>query len=244
MRSARNTKRHSQTPAYRQIQLAVQSCIESARLKPGDRIWSEREIAKRYGVSLMTARHALKELEREGRVERRRGVGTFVALPRIQFNKLVSFSEHVSSRGLIAHSRVVEVSAGHVDEEIAAHLRLAATARLLRLVRLRQADGQPFAIETCYLSADEFPGLVDHPLDRWSLFRTLEDRYGLRLAYADEEVDATAAGARISRLLDLPCGAPLLRIRQLLYSTAGKPIAYTIGLYRSDRHSFTIRRFR
>lgn len=231
-------------PAYREIQWSVEKCIESGTLKPGDRVWSERELAKLHGVSLMTARHALKELEREGRVERRRGAGTFVALPKIHFNKLVSFSEHASSRGFVPHSRILDASSGHVDEEISARLGLSPTAEFQKLVRVRQADGQPFAIETCYVSVERFPGLLERPLDHSSLFRTFEDEYGLRLAYADEEVDAVGADPRASRLLDVPRGAPLLRIRQILYSTGGKRIAYTLGLYRSDRHSLSIRRFR
>jgi GntR family transcriptional regulator len=233
-----------QVPAYRQIQIAVESCIESGKLKPGDRVWSERELASKFRVSLMTARHALKELEREGRVERRRGAGTFVALPKIHFNKLVSFSEQVAAKGLVSHSRLLEASRGHVDEEIAACIGLPADAELLKLVRLRQADGRPFAIETCYASAEQFPALLEQPLDRWSLFHTFEHQFGIPLGYADEEVDATAADARTASLLELPRGAPLLRIRQILYSKSGAPIAYTHALYRSDRHSLSIRRFR
>ena len=231
-------------PAYRRIQQAVEKRIESGELKPGEQVESERELARIHGVSLMTARHALKEMEREGRVECRRGAGTFVALPKIHFNKLVSFSEHVAGRGFLPHSRVLEASAGRADDEISAHLGLVPGAELFKLERLRQADAQPFAIETCYVSAEQFPGLLARSLERRSLFRTLEDEYGVRLAYADEDLDATGADPRTARLLGVPRGAPLLRIRQILYSTDGKPIAYTLGLYRSDRHSLSIRRFR
>jgi GntR family transcriptional regulator len=72
----------------------------------------------------------------------------------------------------------------------------------------------------------------------------LERDYGVKLAYADEEVDASSAEGRTAELLKVPRGAPLLRLRQVLYSTAGEVIAYSIGLYRSDRHSLVIRRFR
>lgn len=153
-------------PAYRQIQMAVEGCLESGKLKPGDRIWSERELASRFGVSLTTAWHAFKDLEREGRVERRRGAGAFVALARIRFNKLVSFPEHISAKGLVPHSHMLDASRGHVDDGIFACIGLAANAERLKLVGLRQADGQPLAIETCYASAEQFPGLREQPLDR------------------------------------------------------------------------------
>jgi len=70
------------TPAYKRIQNAIRKKIEAAQLNPGDAVASERDLAKSNKVSLMTARHALAGLEREGLVERRRGAGTFVAAPK------------------------------------------------------------------------------------------------------------------------------------------------------------------
>lgn len=55
--------------------------------------------------------------------------------------------------------------------------------------------------------------------------------------YADEEVDATVAEGRVAQLLDVPRGAPLLRMRQVIYSSKIKPTIYVIGFYRSERHS-------
>lgn len=92
------------TPAYKRIQSVISKRIEAGQLKPGDVVDSERELARIHRVSLMTARHALTSLEREGVVERRRGAGTFVAPPKIHFNKLMSYSEQMASRGLIAAS--------------------------------------------------------------------------------------------------------------------------------------------
>jgi GntR family transcriptional regulator len=79
---------------------------------------------------------------------------------------------------------------------------------------------------------------------RGSLFSTLEHDYGVELAYADEEVDATVAAGRVAQLLNLRAGAPLLRMRQVIYSSKTKPVIYVIGFYRSERHSLFIRRLR
>src|SRR6516164_660564 len=97
-------------PAYQRIQGTIRERIEKGHLKPGDAVDSERELAKIHRVSLMTARHALAELQREGLVERRRGAGTFVAPPKIHFNKLTSLSEEMASRGLSARSRLLGTS--------------------------------------------------------------------------------------------------------------------------------------
>src|SRR6266550_9515741 len=97
-------------PAYKRIQGAILKRLESGQLKPGDAVDSERELAKIHRVSLMTARHALAALEREGMVVRRRGAGTFVAPPKIHFNKLMSYTEQMSGRGLGASSKLLSLS--------------------------------------------------------------------------------------------------------------------------------------
>jgi GntR family transcriptional regulator len=232
------------TPVYKRIQSAIRKRIDAAELKPGDVVPSERELARIHQVSLMTARHALAGLEREGVVERRRGAGTFVAAPKIHFNKLMSYTEHMSSRGLSPRSRVLGAELIEDEPEVAARLGLPATSALVKIERLRETGDDPFALETVYLPAKEFSGLVNAPLGRNSLFATLTHDYAVELAYADEEVDATAAEANIAELLGVARGASVLRIRQVIYSTKGKATIYGVGFYRSERHTLFIRRFR
>src|SRR6516165_7027769 len=166
--------RKNGVPAYRQIQETIVRQLELGRLKPGDIVDSERELAKIHGVSLMTARHALTALEREGMVVRRRGAGTFVAPPKIHFNKLMSYTEQMSGRGLAVSSKILSLSITHTEQEIAARLGFRAAEPLVKLERLRLSGHEPCAIETCYFSADEFTGLKQARLDRVSLFSILE----------------------------------------------------------------------
>lgn len=237
-------RRRNDMPAYQKIQRAIRHRIEAKQMKPGDAVSSERELARIHGVSLMTARHALAGLEREGIVERRRGSGTFVAPPRIQFNKLMSYTEQMASRGLPPNSKVIAAKIVEDEPEIAARLGLCATSRMVKIERVRLTADEPFALETCYLPATEFADLVGTPLARASLFSALEHDYSVQIAYADEEVDATFAEGHVAQLLNLKAGAALLRIRQVIYSSKTKPVMYVIGFYRSERHSLFIRRLR
>ena len=231
-------------PAYQRIQGKIRKTIETGGLRPGDAVPSERELARIHDVSLMTARHALASLEHEGAVERRRGVGTFVAAPKIHFNKLMSYTEQMGSRSLNACSKVLLAKIIDDEQDVNARLALSPKSQVVKIERLRHAGDEPFALETCYLSAAQFSGLVNSPLQRESLFATLERNYNIELGYADEEVDATAADQRTAELLGVPKREPLLRIRQVIYSTKGVVILYVIGMYRSDRHNLVIRRFR
>jgi GntR family transcriptional regulator len=237
-------KNRNGVPAYQRIQSAIRKRIESGQLRTGDSVASERDLAKIHQVSLMTARHALATLEREGIVERRRGIGTFVASPKIHFNKLMSYTEQMASRSLTAGSKILFAKIIYDEQEIAARLALPTSTGIIKLERLRHASDAPFALETSYFSSAEFPNLLSAPLNRESLFKILERDYQVELGYADEEVDATAADARTAELLSVPRGEPLMRIRQLIYSSKGEAITYVLGFYRSDRHKLLIRRFR
>jgi len=231
-------------PVYKQIQNAIRRRIDSGQLKPGNTVPSERELARLHKVSLMTARHALNEMARDGIVERRHGAGTFVALPRVHFNKLLGYTEQMASLGLTANSRVVTCGIVTREHEIAARLGMAPTARLGKVERVRRAGDEPVALETCYWSADEYPTLVDAPLERVSLFGLMEREFGVELAYSDEEIDATDADLRLADLLAITRGSPLLRIRQLIFSTKSRATLYAVGFYRSGRHTLRVRRFR
>jgi GntR family transcriptional regulator len=236
--------RQNGTPAYKKIQATILKRVENGRLKPGDTVESERELAKIHGVSLMTARHALTALEQDGVVQRRRGAGTFIAQPKIHFNKLMGFNELMNGRNLAASSKVLSFNVVSNEREVAARLALADGTRLNEVGRLRLGADEPFALETCYFSAEQFPDLTRTTLARGSLFSILEHDYGIQLAYADEEVDATAADSATAHLLQVPRSHPLLRMRQVIYSTKGQATVYVLGLYRSDRYNLLIRRFR
>src|SRR5499425_2057211 len=123
--SMQTKTRTNGVPAYRRIQVSLRKQIESGDLQTGDAVPSERDLAKIHQVSLMTARHALASLEREGVVERRRGIGTFVSAPKIHFNRLMSYTEQMASRSLTAASKVLFAKVVDNEPDVAARLSLA-----------------------------------------------------------------------------------------------------------------------
>src|SRR5712691_1133104 len=143
-------KNRNGLPAYKRIQTAIRKRIDGGQLHPGDAVASERDLAKIHQVSLMTARHALATLEQEGIVERRRGIGTFVAAPKIHFNKLMSYTEQMASRSLTAGSHILFAKIIHDEQEIAARLALPTNTGIIKLERLRHASDEPFALESSY----------------------------------------------------------------------------------------------
>src|SRR5437016_3576143 len=141
------SKNRNGLPAYQRIQSDLRERIESGELRSGDVVASERDLARIHQVSLMTARHALTSLEREGIVERRQGIGTFVAAPKIHFNKLMSYTEQMAGRGLTAGSKVLSSKIIENEEEATAHLSLPPRSSVIKLERLRHNAGEPFELD-------------------------------------------------------------------------------------------------
>ena len=96
-------------PLHHQVLRDLSAALDGHEWEPGDRMPTERDLAERYGCSLITVRHALGELVREGRIERTRGRGTFVAQPRIDRDIAgsMSFEEEMKRRGLDPATRLV-----------------------------------------------------------------------------------------------------------------------------------------
>src|SRR5687767_12500341 len=96
-------------PLHHQVFRDLTAALDGEEWRPGERMPTERDLAARYGCSLITVRHALGELVREGRIERTRGRGTFVLQPRIERNIAgsMSFAEEMERRGLDPATRVV-----------------------------------------------------------------------------------------------------------------------------------------
>ena len=156
------------------------AALDAGEWRPGDLLPPERELAERYGCSLITVRRALDELSREGRLERTRGRGTFVLPPRIErdFGGTLSFTEEMQTAASTRRrgsSRPGPESAG---EHVAAALGIEPGSPTLYVERLRLAGGKPLLLEQVHLPAERFPGLLASDLEHGSLYDLLTDRYG------------------------------------------------------------------
>ena len=120
-------------------------------------------------------------------------------------------------RGLTVSSKLLSGNVLDSEPELAARPALPADGRIVKFERVRLGGNEPFAIETCYLSGDEFADLTCAQLDRVLLFCILERDYRLEISHADEEVDVSTADPVTARVLGVVAGLPLLRIRREIW---------------------------
>ena len=154
--------RHSPVPLYFQLSQQLEAAIRSGRIKAGERIDTEVEIAERYGLSRPTVRQAISELVNKGLLVRRRGVGTQVVHDQMRRPvELTSLYEHLEQTKRKPGTRVLDLRTEPADAEVAAALQVAEGTEVLHLERLRLVDGEPLAIMRNWLPAD----LVDLQAD-------------------------------------------------------------------------------
>jgi GntR family transcriptional regulator len=208
---------------YAQIVSEIEQAIADGRLGPGDRLPPERELAAEHGVSRMTVRQALQTLESRGLLRRSigRSGGSFVAQPKLErdLGTFSGLSEQLRRQGVEAGARVV--SAREVDSE-------------LEIVRVRLADGEPFALERSRFPADRFAGLLDLDLTG-SLYDLLAEHFDAAPVRAVERIEPVLADAGEAEALALPVGAPLMLVDRTAYDDDGLVVETARDVFRGDR---------
>lgn len=218
----------------------VLSAIEN--LPAGSPVPTERFLADELGTSRTTVRKALSDLVAEGRLVRRQGSGTYVAEPKVQWPlQLFSFAARPATTSFIPATELLGADRVGADPEVATRLRIDGGAAVLRIERLRCADGEPVAVETSYLAAARFPGLIGHLRRATPLHAALERYYGVVAVSAHETIWTSPALPREAAFLKTDAGAPMLRHARQSFEQSGTPVEWVTSWYRGDRVMFVAR---
>lgn len=227
-------------PKYYRLKESLRDKIEAEGLEEGQLIPSERELCETYGVSRMTARQAVKELVSEGVLYREQGRGTFVAGKKLQHETahLTSFTQDMGERGMKVSSRVLEIEVEDASSSVSRSLNVEPGERIIRLQRVRYADGEPMAMETSHLLYDMAKGILDADLERASLYKEL-GRLGVRIAKAEQSYEATLVNDSEAGYLRVPAGSAALLIKRVTFDPQDRPFEYVKSVYRGDRYRVT-----
>lgn len=232
--------KNAPVPLYVQVKNALEAEIAEGIYNPNGRLPSERELCERFGVSRMTARQALKELERDGKVFSRVGKGTFVAEQKIaqQLRKLTGFSQDILTRGARPSSVVISAQIVPANAHLATTLKVMQGAEVVELSRIRLSNELPLCIETAHIPHYLCPNILKNDFAHESLYNVFERDYGYHLLRAEQTMEASLANVRELELLHMTPPASVLRIERLTYNQQNNLLEYVVSAYRGDLYKF------
>jgi len=220
-------------PKYWHLKTVLTEALDS-EFSVGEILPNERELAARFGVARATLRQALEQLELEGRLQRRRGVGTTVAPPRV--GVAVGTEQHAwpGSPGDNAW-QAADCATAVPPTAVAAALETGRDEPVHIVRRTRTTHGQPVAAELLYLPAASVPDLtaIDAPSGPARARAVLRELQRLELEGRDSAVELGSARADDAKELDRLPGAPVLVVTTRFFAE-GRTAALSVATYRAD----------
>ena len=224
----------------RRAYLALKDRIRAGSLRPGARFPGEPTLAAEFGVSRVTIRRALDQLQLEGLIERRAGSGTYLREETNDHPIVADLSNALTqlvAMGRRTGVRLLAFGYGTPPAGVAAALRLPAGARTQHSVRVRLIDGKPFSYLTTHVPESIGITYSEADLAAQPLLDLLE-RAGIETDRASQSLSATLAGPETAAALGVDLGAPLLHLTRVVYDPAGRGVEHLEALYRPDRYRF------
>lgn len=243
MRSAGNLNALSPVPLYTQIRELLRERIRRGDYKAHVQMPSENEMVRMFGVSRITVRQALTDLQKEGLIFKIHGKGTFVSKPKAtqSLQRLQGFGEAMSSAGHVAYSRVLGSHLTRAGKLVSERLGLTPRDEVMEIRRVRFLDREPVSLDVTYVDARLGERLVREDLVRRDIFVILENDYGMALGNADLRIGAIVADAATAEALEVEEGSPILRIERLTFSAEGKPLDFEFLYQRGDAFQYRLR---
>lgn len=233
----------SRIPLYQNISSDLRTRIQQGEWAPAELLPSEEALATGYSVTRMTIRQALSQLAASGLIERRHGVGTLVAEPKLErqtSNEPIGLAEELEFRGLSASSHVLQLKEIRPPSAVRHALWLGTGAKAVLLRRLRYASGILIGLQETYVPARLAPSLLSENMENRSLSKYLRDDCGLLATYAEVTLEAMAATDMLAADLLVAVGSPLLVSSRTSYLTSGRPLEQTTGWFLASRYSYRV----
>ncbi|MDR3518538.1 MAG: GntR family transcriptional regulator [Azospirillaceae bacterium] len=235
--------RQDLSPLYLQLKNNLLEAIADGRYAPGDPLPTEQQLCAAFGVSRITVRRAVSELQDEGILEKRHGKGTFVSFRRMQTSlvDLAGFSESYSLQGFAVHSVILDVVETKAGPLLARKLSVGENAPILSVTRLISANGVPMTIDAAEFPLGRFPDLAGQIGDDTSIYRILKSCYKHEVKHAERIINVRLASSRERDILNCKLGEPLFEIEKIVSDAAQIPMQRSILLTSTNRISLTIR---
>lgn len=229
-------------PRHAQIRETLRRRILDGTHPPHSLMPSESQMMQSFGVSRITIRQALGDLQKEGLIFKVPGKGSYVAKPKAfqNLSKLQGFGEAMGPAGYETFSQVLSLRQVQASEVVARRLALAPDSLVCEVQRLRYLNREPISVDVSYFPAAIGERLAQADLATRDIFVILENDLGHALTHADVQIEAISADESLARHLRIDEGTPLLRIERLTHAGT-QPIDFELLYYRGDAFQYRLR---
>lgn len=233
---------NSITPHYQQLEDQLLDAVACGDLMPGEPLPSEREFSKTLGISRMTVRRALTDLEARGRLQSRVGKGWYVSTAKIEqrLEQLSGFSADMRSIDLDVRSQLIEFKQEPADPKLAQVLGVETGELVYHIDRIRLINGDPIGLEYPRIPARLCPGMERFDFSRDSLYRVMKEEYGIKLDRAMQSIEASLVNWHEARLLMVDPGAPAIRGKRTVFDPEEIVVEVSTAVYRGDRYRYQL----
>lgn len=229
--------KNSPLPLYSQLQNIMVEKIKEGIYPQDKALPSEFELVDTYGVSRTTVRQAIDNLVKDGYLEKRRGVGTFVVDRKKRnlwdLQELKSFREEFISKGFIVRTEALNINCVKANKELN-EIFGEDVSECYCLERLRYINEKPVICVTTYVPKSIAPGLDIYNFSKESLFDILSTKYNVQIKYATKEFRAISATNNDAKLLNIEKNTPIQLVKTTTYNDKNIPIEYSISRDRGD----------
>lgn len=241
----RGEARTSEVPRYLQLAGELREAILSGRLAPKDQFPTESALCRTYGVSRFTVREALRRLQAEGLIARRRGSGTQVQAAAARGGALHQPLSNVAEILQYARDTRATYTAegrGPLPRAVAEQIAGDTDGRWFRFrgIRTRDGDDLPIAVTDAYVHARlaDAVAKIDPALS--TLFRQLEEHAGVEVRQVTQDIQAVAASAAVAEALGIPRRSATLRILRCYFDQKGRLFEISVSHHPGDRFAYAM----
>lgn len=227
----------SPVPLYYQLQEIIRERIESGQWGPGAQLPPEAELCKEFNLSRGTVRQALADLVREGKLNRRRGKGSFVSAAKISqdLRGLSGFSAYAREMlGSELGNRLISVKLEQSDQSLASKLEVEPGTEVTIVRKVKTAGDRPFFITTSYIPCKLCPGLEKDDHSTGSLVALIQSKYGYKMEKVKGWFEPVLTREYEASLLEVERGSPALLYERVRYTGEGKPFMMSKNVIRGD----------
>ena len=207
---------------------------------------SEGDLSREFGVSRVTIRQALKQLETRGAIYSEQGRGYFTTTSRMQgLSGFHSFTSEVRRLGSVPASALIDFAIdASLPEAFRKHLKVDGTEPFIAIRRVRSIDGRPVAFEDAYLPMSMYPQAERAAFENGSLYDRMARNWGIVPAWADALFEPVAATEEEAHHLQIAPGAPVLAVWRVTATDTDQVCEYVRSIYRGDGFMLHINRYR